>query len=69
MVFKVYYQDVKNEVPQRERTKSLYIEANSKREVLNLLADRDYNIEFVQLLSDVHLDYERQSENFKLENV
>lgn len=33
MIFKVLYQEVPDEVPVRERTKSLYIEAESVREV------------------------------------
>lgn len=69
MIFKVYYQDWPDEVPVRERTKSLYIKAKSEKKVLKMLADKEYNIEYIQQLNEIHLDYERQSENFKMENV
>lgn len=69
MIFKVFFQDWPNEAPVRERTKSLYIKAESKKEVLKKLTDKEYNIEYIQKLNEIHLDYERQSENFKMENV
>lgn len=69
MIFKVLYQDLPDEIPVRERTNSLYIEADSEREVRQKLADRNYNIEFIQVLDEAHLTYEKQSEHFELENV
>ena len=33
MIYKVYYQENAVEVPVRENTKSLYVEADSEREV------------------------------------
>ncbi|MBS4177279.1 DNA-dependent RNA polymerase subunit epsilon [Lederbergia citrea] len=70
MIYKVYYQDSEIEMPVREKTKTLYIEAENERAVRYKLKDRPYNIELVQLLEGSHLDYEKQSENFKLqENV
>lgn len=69
MIYKVLYQELENEVPVRERTQSLYIEADSVREVRNKLKDRNYNIEYIQELDEAHLNYEKQSEKFKLENV
>ncbi|HBJ01333.1 MAG TPA: hypothetical protein DDY89_11805, partial [Lysinibacillus sp.] len=33
MIYKVYYQEKANEIPVRENTKSLYLEAASEREV------------------------------------
>ena len=50
MIYKVYYQENMNEIPVRENTKSLYVEAASEREVREFLKDRNYNIELVQLL-------------------
>jgi DNA-dependent RNA polymerase auxiliary subunit epsilon len=67
MIYKVYYQENVLEVPVRENTKSLYIEASSEREVRYALKDRKYNIEFVQLLEGNHLSYEQASENYKVE--
>lgn len=69
MIFKVLYQDLQNEAPVRERTMSIYVEAETVREVREKLKDRNYNIEFIQPLDSAHLTYEKQSENFKVENV
>lgn len=69
MIFKVLYQDLPNEAPVRERTKSLYVEADSKREVRKKLFDKSFNIEFIQALDEAHLSYEKQSDHYKLENV
>lgn len=69
MIFKVFFQEIKTEVPVRERTKTIYVEAGSEREVRTKLAGRMYNIEFVQKLDEAHLEYEKSSENFVLENV
>lgn len=67
MIYKVYYQENPLEVPVRENTKSLYIEASSEREVRFALKDRNYNVEFVQLLEGNHLTYEQANENFIVE--
>ncbi|RYG74025.1 DUF1447 family protein [Lentibacillus lipolyticus] len=71
MIYKVYYQDLPDEIPVRERTQSLYVEAESEREVRDKLYDRNYeiNIEFIQPLSDAHLNYEKESDQFEVENV
>ncbi|MFD1849200.1 DNA-dependent RNA polymerase subunit epsilon [Oceanobacillus bengalensis] len=68
MIFKVLYQELSGEIPVRERTKSMYIEADSVREVRDILADRKVNIELIQQLDEKHLEYEKQSEDFKVEN-
>ncbi|MFC4556956.1 DNA-dependent RNA polymerase subunit epsilon [Virgibacillus kekensis] len=69
MIYKVFYQEQRGEVPVRERTQSLYIEADSEKEVRNKLFDRNYNIEFIHPLNEAHLNYEKQSDHFKLENA
>ncbi|MGM9945593.1 MAG: DNA-dependent RNA polymerase subunit epsilon [Lysinibacillus sp.] len=69
MIYKVYYQENMNEIPVRENTKSLYVEASSEREVREYLKDRNYNIELVQLLEGAYLEYEQNSPNFRLENA
>lgn len=69
MIYKVYYQENMNEIPVRENTKSLYVEASSEREVRQYLKDRNYNIELVQLLEGAYLEYEQNSPNFRLENA
>lgn len=69
MIFKVYYQENRFEVPVRENTQSLYVEAASEREVRNHLKDRNYNIELVQLLEGNHLEYEQSSQNYEVESI
>lgn len=69
MIYKVLYQEQINEVPVRERTKSLFIEANSEKEVRELLSDRKYNLEYIHPIEGAHLEYEQQSEDFKVENA
>ncbi|MFJ8457955.1 DNA-dependent RNA polymerase subunit epsilon [Lysinibacillus xylanilyticus] len=69
MIYKVYYQEDANEIPVRENTKCLYLEAASEREVREKLKDRNYNIEFIQLLEGNYLTYEQASPNFILEEI
>jgi len=69
MIYKVYYQENALEVPVRENTKTLYLEAASEREVRSYLKDRNYNIEYIQLLEGNYLEYEKNSPNFHLENA
>ena len=69
MIYKVYFQELRNEIPVRERTKTLFIEAETERAVRNKLVDRNYNVEFIQQLDEAHLAYEKKSENFTMENV
>lgn len=68
MVYKVLYQE-SFESPSRESTKTIYVEADSEREVRKKLASRNLNIEYIQLLSETHLAYEKKSEDFELESV
>ncbi|MFC7061362.1 DNA-dependent RNA polymerase subunit epsilon [Halobacillus seohaensis] len=69
MIFKVLYQELSKEVPVRERTKAIYVEANKEREVREKLADKQLNIEYIQVLNEEHLEYEKQNEDFQVENV
>ncbi|WP_303967931.1 DNA-dependent RNA polymerase subunit epsilon [Sporosarcina ureae] len=69
MIFKVYYHLNVHEVPVRENTLSLYVEAEDEREVRNRLKDRDLMIEFVQKLEGEHLTYEQASPTFHIEQV
>lgn len=66
MVYKVYYQESKKEVPVREKTKTIYVEGKSERDVRTKLADRPYNIEFVTVVKGDFLEYEKQNEDFKV---
>jgi DNA-dependent RNA polymerase auxiliary subunit epsilon len=69
MIFKVYYQETLSEVPVRERTQSLYVEAENVREVRKKLAPRKYNIEFVERVEGQYLEHEKQSEQFEVERI
>ncbi|GAB3068283.1 DNA-dependent RNA polymerase subunit epsilon [Virgibacillus ainsalahensis] len=69
MIYKVLFQELPNEIPVRERTKSMFVEAESEREVRKKLNDKEYNIEYIHALDEAHLNYEKQSEDFTVENV
>jgi len=69
MIFKVLYQPSADLAIVRERTESMYVEAESEREVRSKLADRNYNIEFIQPLDEAHLAYEQKNEDFQIESV
>ncbi len=69
MIFKVLYQEHAEEAPVREETKTMYIEADSVKDVREKLADRTINIEHVLELSEAHLAYEQKSEDFKVEKI
>lgn len=69
MIYKVFYQERKNEIPVRENTKSIYVEASNEREVRAYLKERNYNIELVQLLEGAHLEYEQSNTDFTVENA
>lgn len=67
MIFKVYYQEEKKFSPQREKTKSLYVEGEDSVSVRRLLAEKtDYNVELIQPLEGNHLDYEKENADFTL---
>ena len=67
MTFKVYYQPTKRINPRRENTETLYLEAKSEVEARLLVEENtEYNVEFIEGLDDKTLEYEKQSENFKL---
>ncbi|MEH6992231.1 DNA-directed RNA polymerase subunit epsilon [Neobacillus drentensis] len=66
MVFKVYFQERVTEVPVREKTKVLYVEGESVRDVRKKIADRGYNVELVQEVTGAFLEYEQQNEDYKV---
>jgi len=69
MIFKVLYQDSKTEVPIRENTHTMFVEAESIRDVRDKLKDRDIHVEHIQPLEGAHLEYEMKSENFEVEKL
>lgn len=66
MIFKVFYQQSSKEVPVRESTKTIFLEAESEREVRSKLADRPFNIEFITPVEGAFLEYELQNEDYKV---
>lgn len=73
MIYKVFYQETKDRSPRRENTRSLYLEVESNNELEGRIKARklveentDYNIEFIELLSDKHLEYEKESGTFQV---
>jgi DNA-dependent RNA polymerase auxiliary subunit epsilon len=69
MIYKVLFQETVLEASVREKTQSIYIEASSEMEVRKKLASRAYNIESVLPVEGAYLEYEKQSENFIVENL
>lgn len=73
MIYKVFYQETKERSPRREQTKALYLEVDAASELEGRIAARQlveqntaYNIEFIELLSENHLEYEKTHADFKL---
>lgn len=66
MIFKVYYQETLSQVPVREKTKTLFIEGESVKEVRSKIADLGLNVEAVQEVKGAFLEYEQQNEDYKV---
>ncbi|HHK1689384.1 TPA: RNA polymerase epsilon subunit, partial [Streptococcus pyogenes] len=63
----------KDQSPRRESTKALYLnidatdELDGRIKARRLVEDNTYyNVEFIELLSDKHLDYEKETGVFEL---
>ena len=73
MIFKVFYQETKVS-PRREQTQVLYVQVDAADELQGRIKVKElvenklpaYNVEFVDLLSDKHLEYEKEHADFKL---
>ena len=73
MIYKVFYQETKDRSPRRENTRSLYLDIDASNELEGRIQARklveentSYNIEFIELLSDKHLEYEKESGTFQV---
>ncbi|MGT2929289.1 DNA-dependent RNA polymerase subunit epsilon [Streptococcus dentasini] len=73
MIYKVFYQETTDRSPRRETTQALYLSIDAKDELEGHIkarklveANTDYNIEFIELLSDKHLEYEQETDAFEL---
>ena len=73
MIYKVFYQESKVS-PRREQTRSLYMEVEAESElqgriIARELVEKTYpqcNIEFIELLSEKHLQYEKEHADFSI---
>ncbi|WP_367341855.1 DNA-directed RNA polymerase subunit epsilon [Limosilactobacillus sp.] len=67
MTFKVYYQPTKTATPRRENTHVLYMEADSEAEARQTVENKtEYSIEFIELLDEKSLEFEKKDPNFKM---
>ena len=73
MIYKVFYQETKDRSPKREMTRALYLDIDAKNELEGRIAARalieektPYNVEFIELLSDKHLEYEKEHADFEI---
>lgn len=73
MIYKVFYQETKDRTPRREQTLALYLDIDAKDELQGRIMARQlveektpYNVEFIELLSDNHLEYEKAHADFKI---
>ena len=73
MIYKFFYQETKDRSPRRENTRSLYLDIDASNELEGRIQARklveentSYNIEFIELLSDKHLEYEKESGIFEV---
>ena len=74
MIYKVFYQETKERSPRRETTRSLYLDIDASSELegriaaLQLVEENrpEYNIEYIELLSDKLLDYEKETGAFEI---
>lgn len=73
MIYKVFYQETKERSPRRETTKAIYVEVEATSELQGRIAARKlveektaYNIEFIQMMDEKSLAYEKESGVFSL---
>ncbi|GAM13799.1 DNA-dependent RNA polymerase subunit epsilon [Mesobacillus selenatarsenatis] len=66
MIFKVYFQESNKQVPVREKTQTIYVKGDSERDVRTKIADRQYNIEYVEAVDGNYFEYEKQKEDFEV---
>ena len=74
MIYKVFYQETKDRSPRRETTRSLYLDIDAKSELEGRIIARElveknrpeFNVEYIELLSDKLLDYEKETGAFEI---
>ena len=74
MIYKVFYQETKDRSPRRETTRSLYLDIDASSELEGRIIARElveknhpeYNVEYIELLSDKLLAYEKETGAFEV---
>ena len=74
MIYKVFYQETKDRSPRRETTRSLYLDIDANSELEGRIIARElveknrpeFNVEYIELLSDKLLDYEKETGSFEI---
>lgn len=74
MIYKVFYQETKERSPRRETTRSLYLDIDANSELEGRIIARElveknrpeFNVEYIELLSDKLLDYEKETGAFEI---
>ena len=74
MIYKVFYQETKDRSPRRETTRSFYLDIDASSELEGRIIARElveknrpeFNVEYIELLSDKLLDYEKETGAFEI---
>lgn len=73
MIYKVFFQESKEQTPRREDTKVLYLEVDASTELEGRIIARqlieehtNYNVELIQQLSPKALEYEQTHAEFHI---
>ncbi len=74
MIYKVFYQETRDRSPRRETTRSLYLDIDANSELEGRIIARElveknrpeFNVEYIELLSDKLLDYEKETGAFEI---
>ena len=74
MIYKAFYQETKDRSPRRETTRSLYLDIDASSELEGRIIARElveknhpeFNVEYIELLSDKLLDYEKETGAFEI---
>ena len=74
MIYKVFYQETKDRSPRRKTTRSLYLDIDASSELEGRIIARELveknrpeiNVEYIELLSDKLLDYEKETGAFEI---
>ena len=73
MIYKLFFEETKERSPTPEQKPAVYLDIEATDELEGRIKARKlveektpYNIEFIELLSDKHLEYEKESGVFEL---